>query len=81
MSAVLARAVLPNLAAGEQIHSLSHMNKRSGSLQACLGTELCCKGITMFATHAPDRVSLGYCGKYCEGLKLGHKLEHVQQTL
>ena len=33
--------------------------------------------ITMFGTHAPGRDCLRYCGKYCEGPRLGQMLGHV----
>ena len=39
------------------------------------------QGITMFATHAPVRVCPAYCGKYCEGPKLGLKLCDAQLAI
>ena len=32
---------------------------------------------TVLTTHAPGRVCLVYCRKYCKGPKLGKKLGHV----
>ena len=33
--------------------------------------------ISVFATYAPGRLCLGYCGKYCKGLRHGQKQGHV----